>query len=145
MAFPAAILSSVAAQEALADPQDKFDGSFIDSKVQCGEPCVRNINAGGGFATIQGRDAPDQDQWDVFAEYQGKDIFVDFSSAGGPKKLKGTWTGKLPGGGKGIKWADGNIWEKMEYKLVASPYEIIQKAGQMRAMQLEKGEIKDRR
>jgi hypothetical protein len=45
-------------------------------------------------------------QWQLTGTVDGNNIFVDFSPKGGPKDLKGEWDVN------GIKWPDGNKWEK---------------------------------
>ncbi|CAK0885204.1 unnamed protein product [Prorocentrum cordatum] len=96
---------------------DKFDGSFTDDKYPC-EDCTRTINADGGFGNIRGRDSQGGDMWTGLIEYSNKDVVASIVYADeekGEKKLKGTWFSKK--GEKGIKWNDGSVWTKMDYKI----------------------------
>ncbi|CAE8654291.1 unnamed protein product, partial [Polarella glacialis] len=102
---------------------DRFDGSFIDPTHLCGEACIRNINAEGGFATITGRENATANSWDIFAKYDGNNIEGQFLTG----TMKGVYFNKK--GDKGIRWADGVVWEKCEYKMNAAPFEIVEKMG----------------
>ncbi|CAE8709439.1 unnamed protein product, partial [Polarella glacialis] len=99
------------------------DGSFIDPTHLCGEACIRNINAEGGFATITGRENATANSWDIFAKYDGNNIEGQFLTG----TMKGVYFNKK--GDKGIRWADGVVWEKCEYKMNAAPFEIVEKMG----------------
>mmetsp|Transcript_9293 Transcript_9293/g.20810 ORF Transcript_9293/g.20810 Transcript_9293/m.20810 type:complete len:202 (+) Transcript_9293:140-745(+) len=123
----AAVGLSAAASEAEATTginQERFDGSYLQSGLEdCGETCSRTINANGGLGMVRGRDSASEQQWFALAEYQDKTISLDLSPLGGPKKYKGKWSKSLPTSGeKGILWEDGKEWEKMEYKIMATPY-----------------------
>lgn len=96
--------------------------------------CLRNIDAGGGYGTVFGRDSDGGDQWEVFVEYTGAEIEADFTRLGG-KKRKGKWFKDKKADMKGIKWDDGEIWEKQEYKFMATPNEIEE------TMQVERNAI----
>uniref|UniRef100_A0A7S4QAQ6 Uncharacterized protein n=1 Tax=Alexandrium monilatum TaxID=311494 RepID=A0A7S4QAQ6_9DINO len=143
-AVPGVLLASRASPSQAAGffSTDRFDGTYRDPNHPCDE-CLVNINAEGGFATITGKDGPEDEAWDLVATYAEKDIVADFSPKGGPKKVKGKYFSKK--GDKGIQWEDGQEWEKLEYKVNAAPYEIVEKGGMMRQKQLEAGEIKSRR
>lgn len=122
---------------------DRFDGSYQDTALEkkCPEGCERTINAEGGFALIEGRDRASGKMWNLFATYDGKDIDVDMTPRGGPKKMRGKWNGKE----KSITWADGSVWEKMMFKVTPAPFEIETQQGQGRQQMLEAGLIAKRR
>lgn len=144
-ALAAASIASLGAPENVeaVNAQDKFDGSFQDPAVEskCPEGCERTINAQGGFALIEGRDRKNGKMWNLFATYDGKDISVDMTPRGGPKKMMGKWNGKE----KSITWADGSVWEKMMFKITPAPFEINMQDGERRQQMLEAGLISKRR
>lgn len=128
---------------------DKWDGSFLDTSRDCKESvvlgtpegtCLRNSNALGGYATIRGRDTPGGDEWEVFSEYDGSEIVVPFKERGGPKAV-GKWFNNKKEGVKGVKWDDGTVWEKMDYKIFPAPNEFTEALGKARneAKAAEKG------
>jgi len=103
---------------------DKFDGSYTDDNFPC-DGCARTINADGGFGNVYGRDTASGEQWNGFIEYDSKKVKMLLKypeDSGMPDKtLTGTWFSKK--GEKGIKWSDGGVWNKMEYKLVMTPFQ----------------------
>eukprot|EP00438_Fugacium_kawagutii_P013499 Skav208892 [mRNA] locus=scaffold270:419380:428460:- [translate_table: standard] len=135
---------------------EKWDGSFLDTSKDCKEAeiigtpegtCLRNSNALGGYATIRGRDRrvvlvvvllllllvvvvdePGGDEWEVFSEYDDKEIRLPFKERGGPKAV-GKWFSNKKEGIKGIKWMDGTVWEKMDYKIFPAPNEMTEAIG----------------
>lgn len=62
---------------------------------------VSGADGNPGCPTGEGR------PWNLKGRVDGDNIFVDFSSKGGPKDLNGVWEAKKPAG---IRWPDGNKW-----------------------------------
>eukprot|EP01082_Thalassiosira_pseudonana_P010239 g9131.t1 g9131 contig35:103283-103977(+) len=91
-----------------------FSGSYSDP----GHPsCARVIKMEGSTAVISGVDgnpgcgvgSVQGAEWKLTGRVDEKDaneIFVDFSSKGGPKDLVGKWDEN------GIRWPDGNKWTR---------------------------------
>eukprot|EP00931_Biecheleriopsis_adriatica_P010488 TRINITY_DN111562_c0_g1_i1.p1 TRINITY_DN111562_c0_g1~~TRINITY_DN111562_c0_g1_i1.p1 ORF type:complete len:210 (+),score=46.07 TRINITY_DN111562_c0_g1_i1:55-684(+) len=115
---------------------ERFDGSFVDSRFDCNQEglglpagtCLRNINCGGGLATIWGKDSESGKMWKVLASYEGENIQIDLRKKGG-SLLEGKWFRNKKEDTKGIRWTDGSTWEKMEYKIGASPNEVMLNIG----------------
>lgn len=123
---------------------DKFDGSYTDDRHPC-EDCTRTINADGGFGNIRGRDSEKGgDAWTGFIEYSDKKIVASITyseeSEKPEKKLTGTWFSKK--GEKGIKWDDGSVWEKMDYKIVMTPFQDEYRQQKERAAAREGSKLK---
>ena len=59
---------------------------------------------------------------------------------GGPKAV-GKWFNNKKEGVKGVKWDDGTVWEKMDYKIFPAPNEFTEALGKARneAKAAEKG------
>eukprot|EP00434_Breviolum_minutum_P017150 symbB.v1.2.015137.t1/scaffold1124.1/size136573/3 len=133
-------LGAAPAQAQSVFSTDKWDGSFLDTSKDCKEAdelgtpegtCLRNSDALGGYATIRGRDVPGGEEWQVFSEYDGSEIRLPFKEQGGPKAV-GKWFSNKKEGIKGIKWEDGTVWEKMDYKIFPAPNEMTEAIGKAR-------------
>lgn len=106
-----ATASAIIGSSPLVSHAVDFSGAYADPFHP---NCLRVVSVNGpSAATLKGTDGNpgcpvdgSGKQWQLTGTVDGNNIFVDFSPKGGPKDLKGEWDVN------GIKWPDGNKWEK---------------------------------
>ena len=80
----------------------RFGGSYSDP-LHPG--CQRKIIMQGGGALINGADE-DKKKYTLKADVNGKALYIDYSSKGGPKRVRAEWNGL------GLVFDDGTVWTK---------------------------------